>query len=106
MAPRCRHGFCLDHTGPPTALGPMRPLPIAWIMFANVCSWHTSEVFGAAAIPSGYRVTFTVPMTRSACLFMRPTSELAIAMQQSPAFTSSLRLSACGMPRPTRAYHP
>jgi hypothetical protein len=32
MAPRGRRGFRLDHTGPPTALGPIRPLPIAWIM--------------------------------------------------------------------------
>jgi len=32
--------------------------------------WPTSEVFGAAATPSGYRVTFTVPRNRSACHFV------------------------------------
>jgi hypothetical protein len=41
MAPRCHCGFRPDHTGPPTALGPIRPLPIAWIMIENVYNWHT-----------------------------------------------------------------
>ena len=31
---------------------------------ANARSWHNPEDFGGAAIPSGYRVTYTVPATR------------------------------------------
>ena len=29
--------------------------------------WHTPEDFGGASIPSGYRVTFTVPLSKAAC---------------------------------------
>jgi len=49
MAPRCRHGFRLDHAGSPTARGPIRPLPIAWIMIKNVSTWHS---FPVAAWPT------------------------------------------------------
>src|SRR5262245_519770 len=73
MAPRCRHGFRLDHTGPPTALGPMRPLPIAWIMFENVCSWPRAEEPGTAAMPSGYSVTFPVAADPRACVLLTRT---------------------------------
>ena len=33
----------------------------------SVSFWHTPEVFGGAAIPSGNRVTFTVPLSKAAC---------------------------------------
>jgi len=32
MAPLYHRGLPVGHAGPPTALGPIRPLPIAWIM--------------------------------------------------------------------------
>jgi hypothetical protein len=39
----------------------------------DVSNWHGPEDFGAAAILSGYRVTYTVPTSVSACLFVTPT---------------------------------
>ena len=47
-------------------------------------SWHTSEVFGAAATPSDYRVTFTVPTNRSACLFMTLSGRRALVRFDEP----------------------
>jgi hypothetical protein len=36
----------------------------------NVGCWHKAEVFGIAAISSGYRGTFTVPPWRAGRVFM------------------------------------
>ena len=37
---------------------------------APVRTWHRAEVFGAAAIPSGYRGTYPVHASLLACVFM------------------------------------
>jgi hypothetical protein len=36
--------------------------------------WHIPEDFGGAAIPSGYRVTFTVQLSKAACRLVTATA--------------------------------
>jgi hypothetical protein len=69
---------------------------------SHVWFWHELTVRGTAAIPSGYRVTFTVPRSPSACLLvMTPTETFGCQRQgvDSRTATRPLFFRRGGVPR-------